>query len=281
MADHRDQAPLNLVTQDSSGSEKDRQFVNSLARGLEILRAFRAGDGVLGNQEIAQRTGLPKPTVSRLTHTLTKLGYLTYSERLGKYQLGTPVLSIGYALLANLDIRQMSRPFMQELASYANASVALGGRDRLNMVYIEHCRGSETVTLRLDVGSHIPIATTSMGRAFLSALPEAERDYLLDAIKQHAGEDWPTLKKQIERAQRDIEERGCCFSIGEWQSDVNGAGVPVKSPDGSTVMAFNCGGPSFVITRDMLENDLGPRLVNMVRGVEAAFTRGHALQATA
>ena len=63
---------------------KDRQFVVALARGLELLRAFSFDDSFLGNQEIAARTGLPKPTISRLTHTLTKLGYLNYSERLGK-----------------------------------------------------------------------------------------------------------------------------------------------------------------------------------------------------
>src|SRR5689334_17253566 len=91
---------------------RDRQFVAALARGLEILRVFAPNERMLGNQEIAQRTGLPKPTVSRLTHTLTKLGYLTYSARLGKYQLGTPVLSLGYAALANMDVRLVARPFM-------------------------------------------------------------------------------------------------------------------------------------------------------------------------
>ena len=67
---------------------KDRQFVTALARGLDILRAFHAGEGMLGNQEIAHRTGLPKPTVARLTHTLTELGYLNYIRRFRKYELG-------------------------------------------------------------------------------------------------------------------------------------------------------------------------------------------------
>lgn len=273
---------VQLVFDENKGAapERDRQFVTSLARGLEVLRAFKPGDGVLSNLEIAERTGLPKPTVSRLTHTLTKLGFLTRSERLRKYQLGTPVLSLGYALLANLHIRRIARPYMQELANYANSSVALGSRDRLNMVYIEHCRGSDTVTLRLDLGSHVPIATTSMGRAFLSSLPETEQDYLLTAIKRRSGKDWPEIEKGIEQARRDMEERGFCYSLGEWQIDVNSVGVPLKSPDYSTVMAFNCGGPSFIISRDKLENDLGPRLVDMVRGIEAALASTMALGTT-
>ena len=78
-------------------SSKDRQFVTALARGLDILRAFHAGEGMLGNQEIAHRTGLPKPTVARLTHTLTELGYLNYIRRFRKYELGASVLALGYA----------------------------------------------------------------------------------------------------------------------------------------------------------------------------------------
>src|SRR5690242_20699779 len=110
------------------GTGRDRQFVEALARGLDVLRAFRAedGGGLLGNQEIAARTGLPKPTVSRLTYTLTKLGYLVHSERLGKYRLGTPVLSLGYAVLGAAGIHQAARPLMQALADSIDASVSLG-----------------------------------------------------------------------------------------------------------------------------------------------------------
>src|SRR3954454_6251454 len=80
--------------------EGDRQFATTLARGLEVLRCFTPLEPLLGNKEISVRTGLPKPTVSRLTYTLTKLGYLRHNMRLGKYQLGSAVLSIGYPLLA-------------------------------------------------------------------------------------------------------------------------------------------------------------------------------------
>ena len=84
---------------------KDRQFVNALARGLEILRCFRPGEVYLANTELSKRTGLPKPTISRLTHTLTTLGYLDFSAELGKYQLGSGVLALGYSLLSGMDIR--------------------------------------------------------------------------------------------------------------------------------------------------------------------------------
>ena len=89
----------------------DRNFVVALSRGLEVLRAFRPNDGLLGNQEIAARTNLPKATVSRLTYTLTKLGYLTPVPRFEKYQLAPSALLLGYAALANLGVRHLSEPF--------------------------------------------------------------------------------------------------------------------------------------------------------------------------
>src|SRR5260370_71760 len=82
----------------------DRSFVVALSRGLDVLRAFHPNDGLLGNQEIAARTNLPKPTVSRLTYTLTKLGYLTPVPRFEKYQLAPSAMALGYAALANLRV---------------------------------------------------------------------------------------------------------------------------------------------------------------------------------
>ena len=93
---------------------KDRQFVTALARGLDILRAFTPRHPVLGNNEIAQRAHLPKPTVTRLTYTLTQLGYLNYSPESGKYSLSVGVLALGYSFLASQDIRAIARPLMQE-----------------------------------------------------------------------------------------------------------------------------------------------------------------------
>ena len=84
--------------------------------------------------------------MSRLTYTLTKLGYLRHNMRLGKYQLGSAVLSIGYPLLASMNVRQVARPLMKELADYCNGSVSMGVRDRLNMVYVESCRSGNGIT---------------------------------------------------------------------------------------------------------------------------------------
>jgi DNA-binding IclR family transcriptional regulator len=257
---------------DDSVAHHDRKFVVALARGLEVLRAFTPSEGLLGNQEIAARTGLAKATVSRLTYTLTTLGYLAHIDRHEKYQLAPGALAIGYSTLANMRIRQVAKPHMQALANYSGASVALGTRDRLNAIYIEFCRGKSATMLRLDVGARIPLATTAMGRALLAGSPGKDQQRLLREIARHESGKWAKIRPGIERALKDVASRGFSMSGGEWHSDINAVGVPLAPADGSGVFAFNCGAPAFHFSRSRLENDIGPRLLNTVRNIEAELS---------
>ena len=255
---------------DFDDDNKDRRFVTALARGLDVLRCFQPGEVSLGNLEIAKRTKLPKPTISRLTYTLTKLGYLSYSEQHGTYQLGAGVLQLGYAMLSGLDIRERARPLMQALANKVDATIALGSRDRLEMVYLETCRGPGAVTLRIDVGSHIPISSTSMGRALLAALPENERDYLMAHIKKKTAnaQEYERIEKGIKQAISDIKKRGFSMSLGDWRSEVHAVGVPLITHD-NNAYALNCGGPAFRVSKEYLEKECGPRLVELAHKISA------------
>ncbi|MGK2905063.1 MAG: IclR family transcriptional regulator [Desulfuromonadales bacterium] len=255
-------------------NNKDRQFVTALARGLEVLRCFKPRDRHLGNQDIAERTGLPKPTVSRLTYTLTRMGYLYHDEKLGKYQLGAGVLSLGFSLLSNMDVLKIARPLMQELANYSHTVVSVATRDRLGMIYLDGRHSTEaTVSLRREPGTRMPIATTAMGRAMLCGLPDDERGKLMENICQKDPANWPKHKAGIEQALRDYQERGFCLSIGDWRSDVNAVGVPMLPIAGCRMLTFNCAAPSFVLRQHMLEDDIGPRLINLVRTIESEAAR--------
>jgi DNA-binding IclR family transcriptional regulator len=247
----------------------DRNFVVALARGLDVLRAFQPNDGLLGNQEIAARTKLPKPTVSRLTYTLTKLGYLTPVPRFEKYQLAPAAMALGYAALANLGVQHLSEPYREEVMRATGGAVAVGGRDRLSMIYFGQSRSGLTLGVQLDVGSRIPIATTAMGRAYIWALPEDERVTLLRELRDHYGNRWPKLRDGIERAGETVARYGFTLSAGDWQDDVSAAGVALKLNDGTGPYAFNCGAPAFRFTEERLRTDIGPRLVAMVRSIEA------------
>ena len=249
----------------------DRNFVVALSRGLDVLRAFQPNDGLLGNQEIAARTKLPKPTISRLTYTLTKLGYLTPVPRFEKYQLAPSAMALGYAALANLGVRHLSEPYREEVMRATGGAVAVGGRDRHSMIYFGQSRNGLALGVQLDVGSRVPIATTAMGRAYIWALPPDDRAALLRELRDHYGSRWAKLRDGIERSGETVAKRGFAMSTGDWQNDVAAVGVALKLNDGTGPYAFNCGAPAFRFTEDRLLNDIGPRLVAMVRNIEQAL----------
>jgi DNA-binding IclR family transcriptional regulator len=263
---------VSRAVADAALSKADRHFVTALSRGLELLACFRHGERMLGNQDLARRCGLPKSTVSRLTHTLTKLGYLVYVEDSAKYSLGTAILSLGSAMLARLDIRKLAHGPMQELADFSQAMVSLGARDRLSMIYIDVARGPAAVTLSLDLGSRIQIGTSAMGRAYLTAVPEAERLDILQRVRElDADGRWPDLESGIAQALKDIRALGVCCSFGEWQADVNAIAVPVRPGGGLPPMAINCGAPAYIVSKDFLLEKVRPRLIELAREVEVSL----------
>src|SRR6202049_4881702 len=220
-AANRAKPPLKAVGVKTAGgspgiAKADRHFVTALARGLEVLACYRHGDRVLGNQELSKRCGLAKSTVSRLTHTLTQLGYLIYVEDSAKYALGPATLSLGSAMLSRLDIRRLAHPLMQQLAEFGQCMVRLGRCDRLSMIYIDSVRGSAAVTLSLDTGARIQIATSAMGRAYLTAVPEKERKDIMERVRELADVSrWADLQRGVAEALRDVRELGVCCSFGE------------------------------------------------------------------
>lgn len=246
--------------------EGDRKFVVALARGLEVLRAFHVRDGFLTNTEIAERTGLPKATVTRLTYTLCELGYLRLNPRLGKYQLAPGTITLGYAALSNLGIRHVARDYMDEVAEVLAAPVALGVLDRGKALYVDISRGSAIFTVQLDIGSRIPLPFTAMGRALLVGLPEAERDVQMRHLAERHAEHWPELRAGIERALKDYADYGFVTSGGDWRTDINAAGVPLVAADGSGIFAFNCGAPPHHFPVARLYEQVGP-VVRALAGV--------------
>lgn len=250
----------------------DRNFVTALARGLEILRAFGPGDEYLGNAELAKRTRIPRPTISRLTNTLTRLGYLSYSESSEKYRLGPGVLALGYRYVAGTGIRQLARPLMEKLAEDTNCTVAMGAPDRLDMTYVEVSQGRGPLIIRLDVGSRVPMAKTAMGRAYVAGLPAPRREALYRQLAEAYGDEWPELEKALEKAVSDYRELGFCLSEGEWNREISAVAVPLVLDGGADVVAFNCGGSSQRLTHRTLESKLGPRLRALVDSVETELT---------
>ena len=129
-----------------------------------------------------------------------------------------------------------------------------------------------TLGVQLDVGSRVPIATTAMGRAYIWALPADERAHIVArtarALRQPLAARCATASNAPARPSRSY---GFAISAGEWQDDIHAVGVALKLNDGTGPYAFNCGAPAFRFTEERLRNDIGPRLVAMVRNIEAAL----------
>nr|WP_233575724.1 IclR family transcriptional regulator [Noviherbaspirillum saxi] len=264
-------APLMRTT----AHHPDPSFATTLAHGLGLLQCFRVGSPMLSNKELAERTGLSKATISRLTYTLLARGLLTYDAHLRRYQLGPTALSLGYPLLASLRVRQIARPLMKELADYANGSVSLGIRDRINMVYIETSRGHEAAAFRPDIGASLPIMDSAIGRAWLAQAVAIDCERVLAEIRAQRPAEHTRNVQIVERARKDLAEKGYCVSHGEWQQDVHAIAVPMHTPVDGEILVFNCGVLTSRLKSKTIEDKLGKRLIDMVKQVDAAVFPRH------
>ncbi len=244
--------------------------VRVLARGLSILRAFTPRNEWLSNQEIAARTSLPRPTVSRLTANLTSLHYLSYSSASRKYRLGTSVLALGFGALANVDIRVLARPPLQRLADQEDALVVLASRDAMAMVCNEVCHSSKSIfTLRVNVGSRLVLPYSAMGLALLGAMTPEERDEALRLINRSFRKNWGELQKLIHASVEQYQRCGFCTTLETLESGINGIAVAVDTPGAPHSFTIGLAGPSFRFPVARLESDLGPKLLAIRRNLEA------------
>lgn len=234
--------------------------VQGLVRGLNVLRAFQPGEGSLSHSELAARTGLPNPTVSRLTETLTALGYLSYIPKLGRYTLGPAVVALCHSLLTGMPYRIHARPALERLAERYKLPASLGARDQLDMINIETVRHSGAPSARFDIGARIPIDCTAMGRAYLYGLPDGEREQVVNAILSNASAKKKVqVRKSLDIAFNSLAKRGFCTSLGDWRPDVWGVAASIVAPDGVS-LAINCGGHPNDLSREFLEGEIGPRI---------------------
>ncbi|WJY21757.1 IclR family transcriptional regulator [Fontisubflavum oceani] len=246
-------------------SEEDpkssRQFVTAVSRGFEVLRSFVPEGKPLGNQEIAARSGLPKPTVSRIAFTLTELGYLVYSAETEKYRLGPGVLAFAQAFGNGTGITELAKGPLQQLADDTRGTVAIGQADRHEMVYIALHRSVSRIMLRQDIGSRIPMATTAMGQAYLHALPAPRRKVRVEKLAEFMGDERQKFLEIHERTGEELRTRGFCVVAGVWEHEINGAATAFKLDDGRSVLAMNIGGPSFWLTEENLYGEIGDRMM--------------------
>ena len=198
----------------------------SLERGIEILRAFRPGSELLGNADLAERTGLSRSTVSRLTQTLVGSGYLQVEPRTRAYRLAPAVLSLAHAMRTGSSILAIAAPHMRAVAQAERINVGLAAADRDEMVYLESIRYHPRPSLRTVVsGQRVPMELTSLGRAWLAGAPESPRKALLAHFRRQRRAQWAELGPALADGIAQVEARGYCAA--SWQPEVVAVATPL------------------------------------------------------
>jgi DNA-binding IclR family transcriptional regulator len=247
--------------------ETEPQIV-SLRRGLDILRCFREGDGALSVIEIARRTGLAKPTASRLMHTLAGTGCLERRPEDGRYQLRPWSLTIGRRVLEGLAVREIARPALQRLAKAHHAAVALGAAHQIDMICLDYCVDPTAGTPRLSVGSVVPMGKTALGSAYLWALSPDRRAAMLERLAQ-AGERAAPDPAVIDKAFAELDEHGMCSSHNGWRRWTFALAAPLVFADG-TVLALNCAVAQLGLNERRFRDECGPDLLGAVAEIRNA-----------
>jgi DNA-binding IclR family transcriptional regulator len=244
-----------------------RQFITALARGLDVLGAFRIGDPPLSNQELADRCRLPRPTISRISHTLTELGYLSYHDDFGCYQSGGAVLTLGHVAQGNFEGFNEALPEMIRLAEFSNANVGVGARDRLTMTYLTVVKGPAGIGLRFETGSKVPILPTAMGRAYLAGAGDENLQVLKSRLLKKYRDDVETVHRTIEAAQAEYKATGYCSSAGGWHGNINGIAAPIPWPAAADTLVVNVGAPTSMMPKERMLKEVGPHLVATVQEI--------------
>ncbi|MET3373420.1 DNA-binding IclR family transcriptional regulator [Variovorax boronicumulans] len=236
----------------------------SLERGIDLLRAFRPGSELLGNSELAERTGLSKSTVSRLTQTLVGAGMLQLDTVRRAYRLAPAVLSLAHAMRSGSRLLAVAAPRMRALAESRRVNVGLAAPDRDEMVYLESIRYARRVALRHVVsGQRVPMELTSLGRAYLAVAPEPRTRALMRLFKSRRGSTWSGVARAIDAARVSVERDGFCAA--SWQPEVVALAVPLVVDDAIYVMNLSL---STVEPVEQIADQFSACLLALVREVQ-------------
>jgi len=163
--------------------DKDRQFVTSLDRGLQVLRAFSRKSGGLSNGQLAKQTKLAPSTISRLVYTLRELGYITYDRATRSYILTPQVLTLGYPVLTQAPLLHQVRPILVQIAQQTGETCGFAQRDGLYATFLDCVQGRNMLAVRMEIGARLPLATSASGLCLIKACSEADRRMIVSRLR--------------------------------------------------------------------------------------------------
>lgn len=247
-------------------------YVQSFARGLEVIRSFNAQAPQQTLTDVAQRSGLTRAGARRILLTLHALGYVQTDGRM--YRLTPRILDLGFAYLSSMPIWNLAEPVMQALVAQVNESCSAAVLDATDIVYVLRVPTQKIMSITLGVGSRLPAYCTSMGRVLLADLPDGELRALLaasdrQAHTRHTVTDVDALVARVAQARR----QGWCIVNQELEEGLISMAAPITNAAGRTVAALNISGQANRTSARAMQDGLLPALQQSASTISRLLAR--------
>jgi DNA-binding IclR family transcriptional regulator len=250
--------------------------IQVVSRAFDVLRCFEGHEARLGNLEISNRCGLPRSTVSRLTHTLTRMGQLVYLPRDQKYRIGPSAVAMSTSMMRGLQLRNLIRQRLQDVAEQLPGTVGFVIPDRFHLVYLEYGRAANALGLHEATGSRIAMASTAAGHAYTAALSREVGDALLAEMEREIPEAAKLLQPRLEANRVHLRERGYVVACGLWSPHINGLAVPLWSPQYQTFVVVTIGLLSAMFDEARLHKEVAMPMIELARTIGSVLDAGEA-----
>lgn len=252
---------------------RERQFVQSLERGLDVIRALSLPGPGRTLSDVARDAGLTRASARRFLLTLEQLGYVRAEDR--RFSLTPRVLELGYAFLSSLTLPQIAQPHLRELVERVHESSSVSVLDGPDIVYVAREPTQRIMTVAISVGTRFPAHATSMGRVLLAGLDDAGLARFLataelEALTPATVTDKARLRQEVERVRR----HGWALVDQELEAGLRSIAVPLHSPGGEVVAAMNLSTQANRRTPAAIRRELLPRLREAAAAIEADLAAG-------
>jgi IclR family transcriptional regulator, pca regulon regulatory protein len=244
-------------------------FIEAIARGLDVIRVFRPGQPVMSLAAVAAASKLPRPTARRILLTLEQLGYVRQAEASG-YELTPRVLDLGMSYVLSRGLWEIARPHMEALVARTRESTSIAQLDGSDIVYVARVAVPKIVTLSVTIGTRFPAMPTSLGKVLLAALPLAEAERVL-AESSRSGITPPWQPDAAERAAalREVRARGWALTDEQLAPGIRSVAVPLRDGDGKVIAALNVNSHAAETSLDKLIGQHLPLLIQAAGAISA------------
>jgi len=262
-------ASAQAASAGSAGAHaRDSDFVQSLDRGLAVIRAFGPDRERLSLSEVARTTGLTRAAARRFLLTLVKLGYVRSHGR--EFSLRPRVLELGYAYISGLALPEVAEPHLEALSAKMHESSSISVLDGHHIVYVARAAQKRIMTVAISVGTRFPAFAASMGRVLLAGLSPEELDkYLAEATFVAFTERTVTDPEQLREILREVDRQGYSIVDQELEDGLRAIAAPIHDASGAVIAAINVSAHASRLTPDAMRTQLLPDLLKTASLIEA------------